>query len=551
MSTTTYVPAALLLVVCCYMLFRRLFRYSIKHIRGPTGSFLRGNMRDFFYQTNVGDMDFQFTKDYGLVWRMEAPFGQDILAIADPKALQHMFHKSGYNYGKNAESLVGTNLLIGKSILYSPNNHVHARHRKVMNPAFSAPQLRSFLPLFRRSAIKLCQLLKEEILQESVSDGQLVAMNKWLSRTTLDVIGESAFQFEFGALDNSKNEVSEAYENLFVKTRMHPPILDTIFRATWRFLPLKLLEFVKYLPRREYSGPGVTRRVVDKVASSLVDQAIKDAEKFEIEKGKKDVMSVLVRANMSENPSLQLSKKEMMAQMGALILAGHETTANTLAWMLWELAKHSYFQNRLRDEIRDKRKDINSRNAGTVIGNVDFCIDDLESMPFLQAVVKETMRFHPIVYHLIRAAKKDDVIPLSKPITTSNRDVIDQVPIAKGQNVLVSICAYNRIKEIWGEDADEFNPMRFIEGRIKHEFKVGMYANLMTFSAGMRGCIGWRFSLIEMQAIIVALVENFEFAVPPKEQNTEVVRKPLGLMSPMVKGRQSEGVLMPLIVKAL
>ena len=74
---------------------------------------------------------------------------------------------------------------------------------------------------------------------------------------------------------------------------MHPTVLDTLFRATWRFLPLKLLEFVKYLPRREYSNLRIARKVVDKVATSLVDQAIQDAQRIEIEKGKKDVMSVL------------------------------------------------------------------------------------------------------------------------------------------------------------------------------------------------------------------------------------------------------------------
>lgn len=87
---------------------------------------------------------------------------------------------------------------------------VHSRHRKVMNPAFSAPQLRSFLPLFQRSAIKasevkdhgeallsfpqLCRLLKEEAFQGKSDQGQLIAINKWLSRVTLDIIGECTYQ---------------------------------------------------------------------------------------------------------------------------------------------------------------------------------------------------------------------------------------------------------------------------------------------------------------------------------------------------------------------
>ena len=57
--------------------------------------------------------------------------------------------------------------------------------------------------------------------------------------------------------------------------------------------------------------------------------------------------------------------------------------------------------------------------------------------------------------------------------------------------------------------------------------------------------------MIEMQAILITLVENFEFSLPPEEHNIEIVRKPLGVMSPMVKGRLDEGILMPLVVKAL
>lgn len=137
-------------------------------------------------------------------------------------------------------------------------------------------------------------------------------MNTWLARTTLDLIGESTssilllffvgliylaytatFHFEFGALDNSQNEVSRVYENMFVKVRLHPSMFDILFRATWRFLPLKVLELIKYIPRRGLRALRATRKVVDNVAASLVEQAIKDAKTVEIEQGKKDVMSVL------------------------------------------------------------------------------------------------------------------------------------------------------------------------------------------------------------------------------------------------------------------
>ena len=89
-----------------------------------------------------------------------------------------------------------------------------------------------------------------------------------------------------------------------------------------------------------------------------------------------------MRANVSENPKTRLNAEEMIAQMSTLTLAGHETTANTLTWYLWELAKHPEFQTKLREEIMAVRANISTR------GDSDLTIDDLDSMPLLQAGMK-------------------------------------------------------------------------------------------------------------------------------------------------------------------
>jgi alkylphenol/PAH-inducible cytochrome P450 monooxygenase len=94
---------------------------------------------------------------------------------------------------------------------------------------------------------------------------------------------------------------------------------------------------------------------------------------------------------MSENPSLQLSKEEMVSQMAAFTLAGHETTANTLAWLLWELSKSPHFQDKSREEIKQKRADIAARGGEAT----DFSMEDLESMPFLQALLKAKLNHVP------------------------------------------------------------------------------------------------------------------------------------------------------------
>ena len=91
---------------------------------------------------------------------------------------------------------------------------------------------------------------------------------------------------------------------------------------------------------------------------------------------------LVVRANASEDPRSKLNDEEMVSQMAALTLAGHETTANTIAWMLLELARHPDYQDKMRAEIAHKRAEVAAR------GDADFTMEDLESMEYLQAVIK-------------------------------------------------------------------------------------------------------------------------------------------------------------------
>ncbi|EKM52320.1 uncharacterized protein PHACADRAFT_260638 [Phanerochaete carnosa HHB-10118-sp] len=521
--------------------YRWLTHHSIEYIRGPnTKSRLLGNVREFMYQENVGDLDFKLLDEYGTAWRLKSPLGLNYLMICDPKALQYILHKSGYNFPKSVLTRIGSFNVAGRSILWAPNGEVHSRHRKVMNPAFTAPQLRSFLPLFRRGSNRLCQKWKDEVLDHTPG-GVTITVNKWLARTTLDVIGEAAFEFQFGALDNSENEVSKAYSNMFSDSVMYPSAWNAIFQTLWNFTPDWMLYYVRHVPTREYVRFKHTLQIINGVSKELIDQKSEDL--LDGDKSNKDVMSILVRANASENPKSKLSEEEMVSQMAALTLAGHETTANTITWLLWELAKHPEYQQKLRDEIALKRAEINAR------GDVDFTMDDLESMEYLQAALKETLRYHPIVYHLSRQASKDDVIPLAYPIMTKKGEMVSEIPVAAGQVIMPNIAVYNRLPQLWGDDAHEWNPMRFIDGHPNTQVRLGMFGNLMSFSAGVRGCIGWRFSMIEMQAITADLVENFQFSIP--KEKPEIIRVPAGIMAPMVKGKMREGIQMPLHVTAL
>jgi cytochrome P450 len=146
---------------------------------------------------------------------------------------------------------------------------------------------------------------------------------------------------------------------------------------------------------------------------------------------------------------------DFLRSVRTILLAGHETSATSLCWILLELAQHPEVQTRLRAEIRSTEQAIHAR------GGSDLTASDLESMPYLTAVLKargsqflsialpreslqECMRFHPAVYQNYRQAAGDDVLPLSKSIKTSSGDLITQLPIPKGMKIIASIAGYNR-----------------------------------------------------------------------------------------------------------
>ncbi|KAF9259684.1 cytochrome P450, partial [Marasmius fiardii PR-910] len=169
---------------------------------------------------------------------------------------------------------------------------------------------------------------------------------------------------------------------------------------------------------------------------------------------------------------------EICQQTTGLLLAGQETTANAIAWALFELAKRPAWQDQIRAELNDSGQDVDSR---------------LEKLECLNAHIKEILRFHTSVPLTERVVLEDTVLPLSQPITTTSGRVISDLPVQKGQIIYIGVGAYNRDPRVWGPDANLFQPSRWLDGRYNTEnlpASIGPYANLATFVGGARTCLG-------------------------------------------------------------
>jgi len=406
-----------------------------------------------------------------------------------------------------------------------------------MLPAFGTFESKALLPVFEHHAEQVT-LRWKDILEAAPNRSSVLNVIDHISPATLDAIGEAAFDYQFGCLNNKETELAQAYKNLLADTLCSPSKAKVFFTSMAHYIPMPLAEMLyDKLPGKGLDKARTNRAVAHKVAEDLLK---KKSAALLLGKGDRDIMSILVRANASENEHARLTHEEMLSQMRTIMLAGQETTSNTLTFALNELANHPEYQTRLREEIRAKEQSIRER------GDVDFSIADMESMPYLQAVVREVLRFHPVVPHNFRQAGKDDVLPLSKPITLRSGKIVGEVPIPKGMRIVMSIAAYNRDKDIWGNDSHLFNPDRFLEHSGKRGPTVGVFGNILTFSGGVRACIGWRFAIYEIQAFLVELISNFEFK--PTEEAKRLRRENALIMVPTLEGELQKGVQLPLRV---
>jgi cytochrome P450 len=243
----------------------------------------------------------------------------------------------------------------------------------------------------------------------------------------------------------------------------------------------------------------------------------------------KSIIGLLIKSE-SQDAELRMSKEEVVAQMKVVLLAGYETTSISLTWALIELSRHPCVQTSLREEL--------------LAFGADPTYDQLKAnLPYLDAVVHEILRLHPPVGEFTRLAAADDVIPLSEPVCTESGEMTDSISIARGTLITIPGAAINRSLAIWGPDAKEFKPDRWLteDGISGKAREVQGHRHLLTFVDGPRTCLGKDFAITEFKTVLLVLVKNFVFEMRDgPDSQVEIVR---GIMArPRVIGEDGIGV---------
>ncbi|KAL5525409.1 hypothetical protein ACEPAF_9279 [Sanghuangporus sanghuang] len=538
---------AVLIMFSAPALRRMAFSSSFRVIPGPARtSFVKGNLGQMFSQEG-----WQFHRDivrqYGGVVKVYGLFGDERLYVSDPKALRHIITEDQDSY-EESKFFTKTNLVCFGPGIVAVVGEQHRKQRKLLSPVFNVHHLRGLTPIFYRISHELVDVLRRKFDDHGPGARLEIEMLYWLKRTALEIIGQGGLGYSFGPLDSTtRSEYSESVKN-FAPTlfrlsilRQFLPFFSSIGPAWLRRVIVRILPIKRVQRLREIVI------VMDKTVRAIYTEkcsrlnAGDSAVRAQISEGR-DITSILLRENTKSTEEDKLSDEEILGQMSTLIFAGQDTTSAAFTRTLQTLAEHPSAQTRLRDELLEAH--------ALARGDLDY--DTLHTLPFLDAVVRETLRLYPPVFMLHRVTTKDTILPLSVPIHISDgRSPISSLPLRKNTNVIIAIDAANRRTDIFGPDAEQWRPERWLERddpenednktnshENSHNEKVsnnklpGVYSGLMTFLGGGRSCIGFNFAILEIKTLLAALIPAFHFELPEEK---ELAWKLGGIVSPGVK----------------
>ncbi|KAG9411318.1 hypothetical protein AC1031_016958 [Aphanomyces cochlioides] len=397
------------------------------------------------------------------------------IMIADPEALKHVFTTNGENYPRAELSRAFLRDLVGGDGLLSTEGEEHTHQRKMLVPHFGFGKIKEFVDVFATHVATLCNNLKELADQPNVT----VDMHAYFTELTLDIIGVSAFGYNFKAMSGS-SPVVEAMK-LLLSPRSAFYLVGKAVIPTFSSWPLPRL---------------VNERKAKRMLYQTVDDVI--AAKL---KSKRDVNRPvdLVDLMLDENAHAEhkVTAEEARTHVMTFMLAGHETTSTTLSWVFTLFAQHPHIEALAREEARAV-----TANGETIGWNT------LGDIKYITACIQEALRLYPSVAALApRVAEQDDYLPRSdgKPVF-----------IPKGTVIAINTAAMHRNPQYWSQP-DVYLPERFVEGTDAFLADKAMRNGqgntyyYMPFSVGAKNCIGMRFAMAELQVVVATLLLQYSF----------------------------------------
>jgi cytochrome P450 len=372
--------------------------------------------------------------------------GDDVWALTDPAWCRQALAAPNDAVARSG-SFQKLAVFLGRSLL-TLDGPEHRLRRRQMHPAFQRQRLEAYADSMVAAA---------EETAKSWVDGQQVAMEREMAGLTLDAIGRAVLGIDGRA---SADVVGGAIERLM------------------RAMPLMFVPRFERVALRRLPGLGWlgdAYDVLDEVARTAATSS--DAE-----------LVASLRELAADVP--ELSDEAVRDELLTLLLAGHETTAVTLSWAWWLLDRHPDVASRLRTELAD------------VLGERRPSYADVDTLPFTQAVVAETLRLRPAAWIIERQVVGDIAFGEFVP--------------PRGTLLLIPTWVLHHDPR-WWRDPNGFHPDRWLDadGRYSEDAPGQPRGAYLPFGAGPHVCIGASFAWVEAVLALAVLAPQWRPSLVP------------------------------------
>ncbi len=391
------------------------------------------------------------------------PFGRTQMLVNAPEAIHRVLVENPGNYRRTPATDRILRPIAGDGLLLSEGEDW--RHqRRTIAPAM-APRV---IPILARH-IAAAAAETVAALRARMAGGAVDLLSE-MQFAALEIAGRSMFSLEMAAFGGAMREMLTAFGAGLAQPRLLDMLLPPGIPAP--------RDFARRRFRRRWTA------LMDRIVEARLAAPANDAPR--------DLFDLL-RAARDPETGAAFSREQLRDQVATMIVAGHETTAITLFWSLYLLARSPAWQERIAAETQ-----------GLALG-----AETMDRLVATRAAVSEALRLYPPAFALVRAA----VGP----------DRAGALEIPKGAVVMIAPWVLHRHRKLWREP-DAFDPSRFLPGAPPPP----RFAYL-PFGAGPRVCVGAQFALAEATLVLAALVQAFRIALADER---EVMPKPIVTTQP-------------------
>lgn len=455
----------------------------IQDLPGPAGWPVLGNLA----QIRAPEFHLQlerWAREHGRFFQLRMG-KRHVLVTADHEAVAAMMRDRPDGF-RRTERLEAVGLEMGlKGGLFGANGEAWKRQRRMVMAAFDPGHVKAYYPSLVRCGQRLAGRWRA-----AAASGSAIDLQADLMRFTVDAIAGLAFGTDVNTLESDDDIIQNHLDKIF------PKLFGRIISAVpyWRYFKLPSdRELERALKEVNQAIDGFIASARQRLAD---DPARKAAPQ--------NLLEAMVAA--ADEPGSGIDDEQVAGNVMTMLLAGEDTTANTLAWCIWLLHRHPAALGRATAEVRGVMADA----RGTVT------LEHLARLDFVEACMHETMRLKPVAPQMPLQALKDTVLG----------DV--QVPAG---TVVIGLLRHDSVDDAHVPDGGSFKPERWLgEGGLN----PGSAKRIsMPFGAGPRICPGRYLALQEMKMVLLTLLNHFDIQTVGTADGQEPVERLAFAMAPV------------------